>query len=50
MAHSGVPTTRAGMPTLRQASASKIDSPEQEASPDAIDSFGLWLARLRPVE
>src|SRR5215210_7437856 len=50
LAHSGVPTTRAGMPTLRQASASRIDRPEQEASPDSIDSFGLWLARLRPVE
>src|SRR6478735_7921097 len=50
LAHSGVPTTRAGMPTLRQASTSRIDSPEQEASPDSIDSFELWLARLRPVE
>src|SRR5262245_39667625 len=50
LAHSGVPTTRAGMPTLRQASTSRIDRPVQEASPDSIDSFGLWLARLRPVE
>src|SRR3954469_25422250 len=49
-AHRGEPATRAGTPTLRQASTSRIDSPEQEASPCSIDSLGLWLARLRPVE
>src|SRR5665213_1328416 len=50
LAHSGVPATRAGTPTLRQASQSRIDSPLQDARPVSIDSFGLWLAFLRPVE
>src|SRR5438046_424234 len=49
-AHSGVPTTRAGTHTLRQASTSRIDSPVQVASPCSIDSLGLWFAFLRPVE
>src|SRR4051812_44821265 len=50
LAHSGVPTTRAGTPTLRQASASRIDRPEHDARPVSIDSFGPWLARLRLAE
>ena len=50
LAHIGVPATRAGTQTLRQASASRIDNPLQDARPVSIDSFGLWLAFLRPVE
>src|SRR5438270_11311238 len=47
-AHSGVPATRAGTPTARQASTSRIDSPEQDAKWASIDSNGLWsgLGRL----
>src|SRR6516162_6448785 len=50
LAHSGVPTRRAGTATARQASLSTIDSPVQDALPLSIDSRGLWLAALRPVE
>src|SRR5262245_12105333 len=50
LAHSGVPTNRAGTPTLRQASLRRIDNPVQEARPVSIDSFGLCCAFLRPVE
>src|SRR5438132_9446769 len=49
-AHSGVPTSRVGTPTLRQASLSRIDRPVQDARPWAMDSFGLWLAFMRWVE
>src|SRR5947199_7618882 len=49
-AHSGVPTSRAGTATLRHASLSRIDSPVHDASPCSIDSRGLWLGFLRPVE
>src|SRR5262245_28502828 len=49
-AHSGVPTTRAGTHTARQASLSTIDSPVHDALPDAIDSLGLWFGDFRCVE
>src|SRR5438270_7042960 len=50
LAHSGVPTRRAGTATLRQASLRRIDRPVHDARPVAIDSFGPWLGRLRLVE
>src|ERR1700754_2235876 len=50
LAHRGVPTRRAGTHTARQASASTIDRPVQDALPCAIDSLGLWLGALRSVE
>ncbi len=43
----GVPASRAGTPTARQASASAIDSPVHDAVPCATDSFGLKLGGLR---
>ena len=46
----GVPTSRAGTETLRQASLSRTDKPLQDASPCSMDSFGLWFACLRRVE
>ena len=50
LAHSGVPASRAGMHTARQASARTIDSPVHDALPWSIDSFGLWFGALRSVE
>src|SRR5262245_34577602 len=50
LCHIGVPASRAGTHTLRQASASSTDRPEQDARPDSIDSFGLWLGFFRAVE
>ena len=49
-AQSGVPTSRAGMPTARAASLSTIDRPVQLALPDSMDSLGLWFADFRCVE
>src|SRR5918997_284966 len=49
-AHSGVPTTRAGTHTARQALTRMIDRPVQDAFPCSIDSFGLWFGALRSVE
>src|SRR5437867_4743133 len=49
-AHSAVPTSRAGTPTLRQTSLRRIDSPVQDANPCSMDCRGLWLACLRWVE
>src|SRR5947209_10749355 len=46
----GVPTSRAGIATLRQASLKMIDKPVQDALPVAIDSRGLWCGLLRAVE
>jgi hypothetical protein len=48
--HSAMPAMRAGTPTERHASASRIDRPVHEASPCSIDSEGLWQAFLRLVE
>src|SRR5436305_10593336 len=50
LAHSGVPTSRAGTHTDRQASASTIDSPVHDAFPWSIDSRGPWFGALRSVE
>src|SRR5581483_3710454 len=50
LTHMGVPASRAGTPTERQASISRIDSPVQLAKPVSIDSAGLWSAFFRPVE
>src|SRR5262249_50991880 len=46
--HSGVPASRVGTATLRQASLSRIDRPVQEAVPCSIDSLRLSLALFRP--
>jgi hypothetical protein len=43
------PATRAGTPTARQASTSRIESPVQVARPCSIDSAGDWFGFLRPV-
>src|SRR4051794_40446560 len=49
-AHRGVPASRAGTQTARQASLRTIDRPVHEALPCSIDSFGLWFGALRSVE
>ena len=43
------PAARAGTPTLRQASTSKMDNPVQVAMPCSMDSLGLWLVARRLV-
>src|ERR1700677_1905861 len=50
LVHRGVPASRVGTATLRQASLSRIDSPVQEARPVSIDSLGLWCGCLRAGE
>src|ERR1700682_4032174 len=50
LAHRGVPASRAGTATLRQASLSTMDRPVQDARPCSIDSLGLWFGCLRCVE
>src|SRR3954468_25078327 len=50
LAHSGVPASRAGMQTARQASAVMMERPVHDALPCAIDCDGLWFAALRCVE
>src|SRR4051812_24879098 len=50
LVHIGVPATRAGTPTERQPSTSRIERPLQVATPLWIDSEGLWSGRLRSVE
>jgi hypothetical protein len=47
--HSGVPATRAGTPTARQASARMIDNPVHDAKPIFVDSNGLWSGLRRLV-
>src|SRR5271170_7549441 len=48
-AQDGQPAMRAGTPTARQASTRIMESPVQVARPCSMDSFGLWLVRLRRV-
>ena len=48
--HNGVPTKRAGIPTLRQASINITDSPVQDATPVWMVSDGAWPGRLRFLE
>src|SRR4051812_24138579 len=50
LAHSGVPTSRAGMQTARQASARTIDRPVHDALPCSIDSVAFWFGAFRSVE
>src|SRR5258707_6843208 len=46
LAHLAVPASRAGMPTLRHASTSRIDSPVHDARPVLTLSLGLWSGRF----
>ena len=47
--HEGVPANRAGIPTARSASTSRIASPVHEAMCWRIDSAGFWFVFSRSV-